>query len=607
MKKALITLFIFATILCCGFLMSCNQTRIEDMVDISIVKLPDKLEYQFGEELNIDGIEVHLNYKKADPKILSKDEFVVLGYDAQKEGDQTLEVVYKAEDDDYQIEFKKYFQVKVYPLKGDLYFVEDFCLDKVYDGKSVLITENDYIKNSTADIQIVWYQGKTLLSNAPKNVGKYKAEISVPSVEGFESASASIEFEISPRELEVVWVGENGNNEDFDFTYTGDFVSPTPTVDTSEYGEKVFLVNDGSYAEVGENYSSICRMMVSNSNYILRNTTCYFNIVKASSNVQFYSDAIFEKTFDNLEAQMSEYQYEGDGDVEVKWYKNDELLNTSPINSGKYVVEVFVNETDNFISSSVKHEYVISKKQVEINWYGEGDSLDDFDWVYSNSEISPSANCNLVLGFNLDINVSGSAINAGEYIAHASILNDTYNNFQIVNSTKNFVISKADYDMSGITFVDETKPYAKEAQSLTISGALPVGLDGIGVTVQYEGETKNAGTSCQVRAIFSTLSTNYNIPAEMTANLTISKADRELTKSSDESIESNSINVAYIKSMLVYEQEDAVLILSIDGGEFVEEDSFVYSEGASIEVKIKESANYKESNSVTITVLISEV
>ena len=51
----LIILFIFVTILCCGFLMSCNQTRIEDMVDISIVKLPEKLEYQFGEELNIDG------------------------------------------------------------------------------------------------------------------------------------------------------------------------------------------------------------------------------------------------------------------------------------------------------------------------------------------------------------------------------------------------------------------------------------------------------------------------------------------------------------------------------------------------------------------------
>ena len=85
--------------------------------------------------------------------------------------------------------------------------------------------------------------------------------------------------------------------------------------------------------------------------------------------------------------------------------------------------------------------------------------------------------------------------------------------------------------------------------------------------------------------------------------------DREIAlfSVSDFDGDSASLNVAYIKSMLVYEQEDAVLLLSIDGGEFVEEDSFVYSEGASIEVKIKESANYKESNSVTITVLISEV
>ena len=90
-------------------------------------------------------------------------------------------------------------------------------------------------------------------------------------------------------------------------------------------------------------------------------------------------------------------------------------------------------------------------------------------------------------------------------------------------------ITKANYDMTGVTFANKEVTYNGSAQTLVISGTLPTG-----VTVSYEyaqGETvltsepQNAGTYA-VTAKFTVEDTdNYNTIPDMHATLTIAKAN----------------------------------------------------------------------------------
>ena len=94
--------------------------------------------------------------------------------------------------------------------------------------------------------------------------------------------------------------------------------------------------------------------------------------------------------------------------------------------------------------------------------------------------------------------------------------------------TATLTIEKANYDMTGVTFEDDSITYDGASHTLTISeDSLPTGEDGIKVTVKYtaaNGDVNitNVG-SIQITANFTTTSTNYNTPAAKTATLTIEK------------------------------------------------------------------------------------
>ena len=85
-------------------------------------------------------------------------------------------------------------------------------------------------------------------------------------------------------------------------------------------------------------------------------------------------------------------------------------------------------------------------------------------------------------------------------------------------------IAKATYDMSGISFADGNFTYDKEAHSIAISGDLPAG-----VTVTYEGNGKVNAGEYTVTASFTGDYANYNEIDDMTAKLTIAKADYDMS------------------------------------------------------------------------------
>lgn len=81
-------------------------------------------------------------------------------------------------------------------------------------------------------------------------------------------------------------------------------------------------------------------------------------------------------------------------------------------------------------------------------------------------------------------------------------------------------VARASYDMSGITFPSAERTYNGRMQTLSVSGTLPTGADGIPLTVVYEGGGRDVG-SYTVTARFVTDSDQYESPDAMSATLAV--------------------------------------------------------------------------------------
>ena len=85
-------------------------------------------------------------------------------------------------------------------------------------------------------------------------------------------------------------------------------------------------------------------------------------------------------------------------------------------------------------------------------------------------------------------------------------------------------ITKATFDMSGITFEDKTVTFDNDTHSIVIGGTLPAGLN-----VSYSGEGKNVGTYTITATFTPDDADNYETPVAMTATLTIEKATFDMS------------------------------------------------------------------------------
>ena len=157
--------------------------------------------------------------------------------------------------------------------------------------------------------------------------------------------------------------------------------------------------------------------------------------------------------------------------------------------SGTYTV----SHTKYLAATSDKSiEVVFKNKQItSITWYwsqGEGNDVGITDpavlpyngKVYTITAVGYTSDGAAV---PLDVAVSQDEIrNAGTYALTASATGYT---FATGVNTLSLTISKADYDMTGISFEDIAVTYDGKEHKPVISGTLPTGADGIQVTVNY--------------------------------------------------------------------------------------------------------------------------
>ncbi len=103
------------------------------------------------------------------------------------------------------------------------------------------------------------------------------------------------------------------------------------------------------------------------------------------------------------------------------------------------------------------------------------------------------------------------------------ILNDELAKNYTVSATDKatLTVTKADVDMSGVSFADKTVKYSGTSNTVTITGKLPDG-----VSVSYVDNMLQGVGSVEASAIFSltgSAAANYNVPEAMTATLTVTK------------------------------------------------------------------------------------
>ena len=137
--------------------------------------------------------------------------------------------------------------------------------------------------------------------------------------------------------------------------------------------------------------------------------------------------------------------------------------------------------------------------------------FEDTAVTYDGSEKSIFAT-NVPDGVSVSYGGNGN-INAGEYTVKASFY---YGEELLLEKSVTLTVSKATYDMSGVSFSDKTVTYSREEYSIEIIGNLPAG-----VSVSYAGNERSNVGSYTVVASFVGDSANYEPIPDMSATLTI--------------------------------------------------------------------------------------
>ncbi len=219
---------------------------------------------------------------------------------------------------------------------------------------------------------------------------------------------------------------------------------------------------------------------------------------------------------------------------EVEWFFNEKQVHTSTLSlnaneataelpvktvsdSGGYSYKVIVTDGELFHAYQGNGEISvqISAAPVSVTWK-------NTRVVYNGAQQLPQASfTGVITGESLNANVVGGGTEASEQ-AYTAQVEWGNANYQLSNPTTEFYIDKAEYDMQGVRMSAAQFTYDGKAHSIVVEGVLPTGIDGVQVTVSYEGEATNAtATPLTVKATFATTSINYNAPQEMSAELTI--------------------------------------------------------------------------------------
>lgn len=206
----------------------------------------------------------------------------------------------------------------------------------------------------------------------------------------------------------------------------------------------------------------------------------------------------------------------------------------SMTDAGDYTITVTLNDSRNYAWASGGSDPLIftwTVDQAVNSWTAE---LEMSGWIYGESPAQPSAMAQFGEVVFTYYNAEGDEITpdklteAGSYYVIAAV--EGNENYTGLTARKDFVVEKAEYDTTGITWSNTSVVYNGNEQSPVADG-LPVGLDGIALEYKVESAVKAGEYTLTVT--FSTESTNYNVPASITVEFEITKLAVEIEWADD--------------------------------------------------------------------------
>ena len=184
-------------------------------------------------------------------------------------------------------------------------------------------------------------------------------------------------------------------------------------------------------------------------------------------------------------------------------------------NAGEGYSARLISPSANYMLDLSEVVFSIKKADYDLS----GVSLDNTEFVYDGQEKRVT-----VIGLPIGVTVIGyadnSAVAAGTYLAGAILSYDSENYNEPSPPRLEWKIERAEYELSGIVFMDRLSVYNGEWQYPQVFGSMPVGLDGIMPTYSFSlGVLEVTDEPISVEIRFFTESENYKIPESITRSV----------------------------------------------------------------------------------------
>lgn len=398
---------------------------------------------------------------------------------------------------------------KYYIVKGnlDLSGIEFNNLEVEYDGEYHLPSILNLPNGLSVD---------TINSIGVKYVSDTKATVSFTLdtnlVNNYNIPEAmDVLMTVNKKNISITWL-EN------EFEFDGNTHRPTYELNGLVLGDIVNLIFD-STDQINRGTHTAHVSGIDNLNYVLTGElSTNYTINQGTYDMSLVSFKSTEFTYDKMSHKITitgSLPKGADGiSVTVEYDYNG---NNSIINVGSYEVTAKFKGSDNYKEiASLTATITIVPRTIELSWTGL------YTHEYDGSSYLPNAIATgLLTGDSCNVIISGEAISAGSHIATVELDNENYN---LADYTKEFIIQKADYDMSYVKFEYAELTYNGKMQHQTISGLDNViGLDlSTPYVLSYEGGALNVSDGeKEVIVNFATDSINYNVPASMTTTVSI--------------------------------------------------------------------------------------
>ena len=348
----------------------------------------------------------------------------------------------------------------------------------------------------------------------------------------------------------------------------------------------IYTVTGGSATNAGNHTATV--ELVDSINYEWADSefdgTVSWSIAKRALTADMFQ-VTGSYTYDGSE-QKANYSFsDEDGNLVATDF---EVSYSNNVNAGNSAVITFTATAGGNYSGSVSLNFTIEKATYDMS----GISFGNATYTYDGTEKTLVILGTLPSGVTVTY-TTNTLTNAGSIEVTATFAGDTVNYNAIADMTATLTISKATYNMSGISFGNATYTYDGSEKTLAISGTLP---SGVTVTYTNNGHA-NAGTYT-VTASF-TGNANYNTIADMTATLTINKATYDMS------------GISFADATYTYDGSEKTLVITgtLPSGVTVSYTTNTLTNAGSIEVTasfIGDADNYNVIDNMVATLTIEK-